>query len=228
MLLQPGPTKMRFRCVRPHVLFALIAFLAGYQPAKGQESLHLPTSEIPKMGVAENIPKDLKLPSDTPSVDALSTPLVGRALISSFEESVPRTRGPQDISLFRNDAPSVVLIQTTDRFGSGSLLNNSTILTNHHVVGNERQVTVVFKPSDPSGKPKDEEVVRAKVIKLDVLRDLALLRPTSFPLRHGLDISNDDSIDVGTDVFAIGHPTGQTWTFTKCPSGEFLNQVNQL
>jgi S1-C subfamily serine protease len=217
MPLQPRPTKMRFPYVRPQicVLFTLFSFLAAYQPAKGQESLQLPSSEMPKIGIGENIPRDLKLPSDIPSVDALSTPLVGRALISSFEESVPRTRGPQDISLFRNDAPSVVLVQTTDRFGSGSLLNSSTILTNHHVVGNERQVTVVFKPSDPSGKPKDQEVVRAEVIKLDVLRDLALLRPTSFPLRHGLDISNDDSIDVGTDVFAIGHPTGQTWTFTK-------------
>jgi len=140
---------------------------------------------------------------------------MGRALVSSFKDSVPRTRGLEDISLFRNDAPSVVLILTKDGLGSGSLLKNNIILTNRHVVGNDRRVTVVFKPSDPSGKPKDNEVVQADVVKLDVQRDLALLRPASVPSRPPLDISVDDSIDVGTDVFAIGHPTGQDWSFTK-------------
>jgi hypothetical protein len=113
-----------------------------------------------------------------------------------------------------------VLILTTDGLGSGSLLKTClsgcvNILTNRHVVGNERRVRVVFKPSDPSGKPKDEEVVQADVIKLDVRRDLALLRPVSIPSRRPLDISTEDIIDVGTDVVAIGHPTGEAWTFTK-------------
>jgi S1-C subfamily serine protease len=79
----------------------------------------------------------------------------------------------------------------------------------------EHTVTVVFKPVDASEKPKDNEIVQADVIKLDVQRDLALLRPKSIPSRRPLDISTEDTIDVGTDVFAIGHPTGQTWTFTK-------------
>jgi Trypsin-like peptidase domain len=57
--------------------------------------------------------------------------------------------------------------------------------------------------------------VQADVIKLDVRRDLALLRPVSIPSRRPLDISTEDTIDVGTDVVAIGHPTGEAWTFTK-------------
>ena len=109
-----------------------------------------------------------------------------------------------------------MLIWTKDgALGSGSLLKDSTILTNRHVVGNDRQVTVIFKPSDPSGKAKGDEVVLADVIKLDVQRDLALLRPASIPSRRPLDISTEDSIDVGTDVAAIGHPSGKTWTFTR-------------
>jgi hypothetical protein len=88
------------------------------------------------------------------------------------------------------------------------------ILTNGHVVRNERQVTVVFRPSDPTGKAKDNEAVWADVIKLDVQRDLALLRPASIPSRPPLDISTENSIDVGTDVAAIGHPTGKGWSLT--------------
>ena len=213
--LQPAET---LRCAsarhRVCLIFAAFALLTTYVPAKGQESLQIPTLKLPKPGIAENIPKDVMPPSD-PSVDALSSPLIGGALLSLFKDSIRRTRSAQDVSLFRNLAPSVVLILTNDGLGSGSLLKDNTILTNRHVVANERQVTVVFKPSDPSGKAKDNEVVRADVIKLDVRRDLALLRPASVPSRRPLDISAADSIDVGTDVVAIGHPTGQAWSFTK-------------
>lgn len=111
----------------------------------------------------------------------------------------------------------MVLIISKDGIGSGSLLKNNSILTNHHVVANERQLTVVFKPSDASGKPSNDEVMRADVIKLDIKRDLALLRPFSTPSRmiRPLEISTLDNTDVGTDVVAIGHPTGEAWTFTK-------------
>ena len=200
---------------RAYLTFAAFAVLVAYQPAEGQESSQLPTLERQQPGVAEGIPNDVLPPSDAPSVDELSASLIGQALGTLFKDSVPHTRGAKDILLFKKVAPSVVWIRTKDSLGSGTLLSNNTILTNRHVVGNERQVTVVFKPSDPSGKPKDDEVVRADVIKLDSQRDLALLRPASIPSRRPLDISAEDGIDVGTDVGAIGHPTGEAWTFTK-------------
>jgi S1-C subfamily serine protease len=77
-------------------------------------------------------------------------------------------------------------------------------------------VTVVFKPSDPSGKPAQDEVTEGEVIKVDVQRDLALVRPRSLPSRtvRPLQISSTD-LEVGADVAAIGHPEGQRWTFTK-------------
>jgi S1-C subfamily serine protease len=196
--------------------FAAFAVLVAYQPAEGQESSQLPTLERQQPGVAEGIPNDVLPPSDAPGINELSAPIIGQALITLFNDSVPHTRGALDISLFRNVAPSVVLIRTNDGvFGSGFLLKDNTILTNRHVVGDEREVTVVFKPSDPSGSAKNDEVVQADVIKLDALRDLALVRPASIPSRRPLDISAGDSIDVGTDVAAIGHPNGERWTFTK-------------
>jgi S1-C subfamily serine protease len=201
--------------VQVYLMFTIFALLAAYQLAKGQESLQLSTLERQKPGVAEGIPNDALPPSEAPSINELSAPLIGLALVSLFNDSVPRTRGAQDISLFRNVAPSVVLIWTKDSaLGSGSLLKDNTILTNRHVVGDERQVTVIFKPPDPSGKAKADEVVQAHVIKLDAQRDLALVRPASISSRRPLDISAEDSIDVGTNV-AAGHPSGKTWTFTK-------------
>ena len=195
---------------RAYLTFAAFAVFVAYHPAEAQESSQLPTLERQQPGVAEGIPNDVLPPSDAPSVDELSAPLIGQALVSLFKDAFPHTRGAPDILLFRNVAPSVVLIWTNDgALGSGSLLKDNTILTNRHVVGGEREVTVLFKPSDPSGKANPDEVVQADVIKLDGQRDLALLRPASIPSRRPLDISAEDSIDVGTDVAAIGHPNGR-------------------
>jgi hypothetical protein len=96
------------------------------------------------------------------------------------------------------------------------LLRDNLILTNFHVIDHKREVTVVFKPSDPSGKPAQDEVAEGEVIKVDVQRDLALVRPRSLPNRtpRPLQISSTD-LEVGADVAAIGHPEGQRWTFTK-------------
>jgi hypothetical protein len=84
---------------------AIVALSAAHQAARAQEPLQIPASEMPRPGVAKDIPKDVMLQNGTASVNALSAPLTGRALTSLFKDSVPRTRGAQDISLFRNDAP---------------------------------------------------------------------------------------------------------------------------
>ena len=109
-----------------------------------------------------------------------------------------------------------------EALGSGSLLQDNVILTNFHVIDHKKEVTVVFKPSDPSGKPAQDEVTEGEVIKVDVQRDLALVRPRSLPSRtvRPLQISSTD-LEVGADVAAIGHPEGQRWTFTK----EIVSQI---
>jgi hypothetical protein len=42
---------------------AILALSAAYQLASGQESFQLPASEMPKSGVAKDIPKDVMLPN---------------------------------------------------------------------------------------------------------------------------------------------------------------------
>ena len=125
------------------------------------------------------------------------------------------TRGARDIAVYRATSPAVVLVVTKDGFGSGSLLDNKTILTNWHVVRGHRQVNVIFKPTDPFGKPSNDDLVAAQVIKID-RSDLALLRPSAVPshLINPIKVAPQDNIEVGEDVHAIGHPTGEAWTYT--------------
>ena len=94
------------------------------------------------------------------------------------------------------------------------MLQDNVILTSLHVVDHNREVRVVFKPVDPSGRANTDEVVPGDVVKVDVQRDLALIRPRSLPKRRPLEIY-PGNIEVGADVHAIGHPLGQGWTYTK-------------
>ena len=197
-------------------LFQLLMGAAGLsiacQGASAQQPLLMPSAELSVPGAAQKSP----LPAQPVGSTALTGLRRAEALTMRFEDTVPRTRGAQDITLFREDAPSVVLIMTKEGLGSGSLLKDNVILTNFHVIDNKKEVTVVFKPSDPSGKPAQDEVTEGEVIKVDVQRDLALVRPRSLPSRgvRPLEISSTD-LEVGADVAAIGHPEGQRWTFTK-------------
>ena len=199
-----------------HLIFAALAMLVACHSARAQDDIKPPNLEIPKSGVAQAFPADAAIPSGAADARLFSSIASEEALATQFKEAIPHTRGPQDIPLFRDIAPSVVLILAKDALGSGSLLQDNEILTNLHVVDKNREVTVVFKPADPSGKATTDEVVKADVVKIDVQRDLALLRPRSLPNRtvRPLQISSQD-IEVGADVRAIGHPNGENWTYTK-------------
>ena len=209
------PTSV-FVCPRTHLMFAALVVLVACHSAKAQDDIKPPNLEIPKSGVAQAFPADAAIPSGAADARLFSTIAAEEALATQFKEAIPHTRGPQDISLFRETAPSVVLILAKGALGSGSLLQDNEILTNLHVVDNNREVTVVFKPADPNGKATADEVVKADVVKIDVQRDLALLRPRSLPNRtvRPLQVSLQD-IEVGADVRAIGHPNGENWTYTK-------------
>jgi S1-C subfamily serine protease len=203
-------------CPRTHLIFAVLVVLVASHSAGAQDDIKLLSLEIPKSGVAQAFPEDAAVPSGAADATLFSAIASEEALATKFKETIPHTRGLQDISLFRETAPSVVLILAKDSLGTGSLLPDNVILTNLHVVENNRTVTVVFKPTDPSGKATADEVVKADVVKIDGQRDLALLRPRSLPNRtiRPLQISSQE-IEVGADVRAIGHPHGEDWTYTK-------------
>ena len=140
-------------------------------------------------------------------------------VISKLNLSNPssKTRSVKDAALFKNVSPSVVLILTKDSLGSGSIISSSgEILTNWHVVGNETEVNVVFKPLKDTQKISDSDVRKAKVIKIDQISDLAILQVINPPNKiKPIKFGSDSDIAIGIDVHAIGHPKGESWTYTK-------------
>ena len=100
--------------------------------------------------------------------------------------------------------------------GSGSLLStDGTVLTNYHVVKGYSTVAVVFKPATEGTEPTRDDIKVGQVVKYDEIADLALIKvsdvpPGRTPVRLGIT----EDISVGADVHAIGHPTGEAWTYT--------------
>ena len=125
-----------------------------------------------------------------------------------------RTRGARDVAIFKTFSSSVVLVHNDDGIGSGIVIADSLILTNWHVVGDHKQIGVTYKRSSDASQLY---VSVADVIRIDQVRDLALLRvidPPSNPPKP-IELEKDDNIVVGADVHAIGHPKNLNWSLTN-------------
>ena len=91
------------------------------------------------------------------------------------------------------------------------------MITNFHVVEGYTKVGVILKPKQEGEPIGTAPVIVADVIKVDQVADLALLRLelSTGTLPPPVKFGDFSKINVGDDVNAIGHPTGEMWTYTK-------------
>ena len=75
---------------------------------------------------------------------------------------------------------------------------------------------MIFKPKADGKKLTSADVMQANVIKIDQVADLALVKLASVPsYARPIELGDITEIQIGADVHAIGHPTGEAWTYTK-------------
>jgi len=150
------------------------------------------------------------------------------AALAGLDQPEPqlKLRGAKEIELYRTLSPAVALIATEQGMGSASLIalgaaadgkaTAGRLLTNAHVVGNAPEVAVIFKPQQQGGNVRPADALVGRVSKLDPVRDLALVEVAGVPANTAvLPLGSMKDVQVGADVHAIGHPSGQTWTYTK-------------
>ena len=146
-------------------------------------------------------------------------------LMNSKSFSMGVERGSADVNVYQKRAIGVAAIATEEGMGSGAVITNKFhIVTNYHVVGNYKQVAVAFKRLD-DGPIEDSDVKIGYVIKVDEVSDLALIQvdPSVVP-RYVKPIPlSKGNPPVGSDAHAIGHPSGQLWTYTK----GYISQVRK-
>jgi len=138
-------------------------------------------------------------------------------LLNSTAFNLPSDRGSIDANIYQKRVSGVAFIGTEEGVGSGAVLTNKYhILTNKHVVGNHKIVAVVFKRSD--NLPVTEgDVVSGTVVKVNEETDLALIQvePQYVPAYVKAIPLAKSNPSIGSDAHAIGHPSGQLWTYTK-------------
>lgn len=144
--------------------------------------------------------------------DLLALPAAAgmRDLLKARDIDLTR-RGSKEVGIHRRIAPSTVFLQQGEQTCSGSIVGaNGEILTCWHCVRGTGLVDVRLHPH--AGKKS----TRARVIRVDETKDLALLKIVEpiagLPV---LQLGNAKDIEVGADVYAIGHPLGLHWSFVK-------------
>ena len=100
---------------------------------------------------------------------------------------------------------SVFTVKTSTALGSGFAIDNTHIITNAHVVQNEKNVLVVSY---------QEESLYAVVEKSDRQQDLAVLRLKDATVPP-LESASLNTVQNGDDIFTVGAPKSMAYTLTK-------------
>jgi putative serine protease PepD len=109
------------------------------------------------------------------------------------------TASPTVAAIYQRVRPSVVVVTTNNKLGSGVIISNTgAILTANHVVAGASEITVTFF---------DGTQVPASVTSADRKHDIAVLAPAGLPSVL-VPTSLGGSAGVGTPVVAIGNPLG--------------------
>jgi S1-C subfamily serine protease len=132
-------------------------------------------------------------------------------------------------TIYRRDAPGVVFVRARIREGSQSgvatgsgfvIGRGGSIVTNAHVVGDAKTVTVKFS---------DQKIASAKVAGADPSTDIALLLvdPDGLDL-HALELGSSKGVAVGDPALAIGNPFGLERSLTTGVISALARQIPSL
>lgn len=111
---------------------------------------------------------------------------------------------------------AIVRVATAEGTGSGFYLKDKhVVVTNHHVVGTSRAVSLETQAKDR---------VTAKVIFVNPVADIALLEPNGEIDAPELQLAMDDALQNSQKVAVLGFPFGMPFTVTE----GIVSSPNQL
>ena len=120
-------------------------------------------------------------------------------------------RGRNEIDIYSRVAPSTVFITGEQTCAGIIVSSDGKILTCWHCVRDRHKVDVRLHPNT-----KKMSTLSARVVMRSKEKDLALLQLVEpVPGLQPLGLDNQEKIQVGADVYALGHPLGSNWTFVK-------------
>ena len=114
--------------------------------------------------------------------------------------------------------PAVIKVSTPAGLGSGVIISpDGFAITNAHVVQGERALRVTMWIRQPDGSLKRTDIDNVEIEAVSNSLDLALIRipsPDGKPF-HVAPLEDEDAVEAGQRVFAIGNPLGLERTLTE-------------
>jgi hypothetical protein len=103
----------------------------------------------------------------------------------------------------------VVVNKAGNSIGTGFLLTNGYIITNHHVVDGASPTEITLKPINNTN-----EIIACEKLFVSSKRDIAIIKPLSKIENEGLEL---DTVfpKIGSGVYVIGNSEGLTGTFSN-------------
>lgn len=138
-----------------------------------------------------------------------------------YSEIQTNNRGEKEKTIWKALQNSTVVVKSsntnTSSIGAGTIVENGKyILTNYHVIEpNINNIYIAFKPKF-GNNPSKNNFYKVEVVKYDILKDLALLKLddtiTKNQVIHSLKFADKSSLEVGEDIYNMGHPVGYFYT----------------
>jgi serine protease Do len=145
-------------------------------------------------------------------ISAISVGLIGLPSVLSLPAQVDAAKfdGEEQVGIdvYKNSSAAVVTISTGKSNGSGSIVSpEGLVLTNEHVVRATQTGEVMVITSNGNR-------YNGRVIAIDRNNDLALVQIQSSDRLPALRLADNNGIQVGQRVYAIGSPYGLSGTLT--------------
>ena len=110
----------------------------------------------------------------------------------------------EDVPIYDYEESVVIIEDLQGGLGTGFYVRDELIITNQHVVGDRKYLTI---------KNKEGESFIGQVLKTDLGSDLAVLTTTQSG--KPLELKPGCSVKKGEVVTTIGHPSGYEYSLTK-------------
>jgi len=126
------------------------------------------------------------------------------------------SRGVKEKEAYNHLVKSTVIVETPNEIGSGVVISkDGKILTNYHVIKNQESANIAFKPKYGTN-PSKNSFFKAKVVKIDPIKDLALLELIDTNVLNSvipIAFAEHKNIEEGEDIYLMGHPQKEYFTF---------------
>ena len=193
--------------VRPiKIATAILAGLLAAAPHAGSAST--PGTDLPPLGDLSGLGK---------ATAGLPPARIEEALRKARADTTDALRAPAFGPQVGAIGKPVALVVTPDRLGSATLVAASgRFITSWNVVRENTRVGLIFMPGGDKDRPTEADAVTATVIRIDPVRDLALLEFT--PVPQGMTpvpFATNAPLRKGMALRIVGHPYGEIWSMSE-------------